>query len=468
MNTTSPSASVDRIAARSPARSIAGPLVIRSGAPSSAAMIMAIVVLPSPGGPDISTWSGGRPRRSAPSSTSDSCSRTRAWPTNSSSRLGRSAPSITRSSASASGRHHAGRRASCAHAPVARASRPAPRSCAPSTRSAARRATDTSTAWPARSRPGVPAAGQQFRLDRGDRLVGVPRLPAQADQARPHLVPPGRGRGAPARACRPPRTGGPASPGEPSRPASSSTIRWAPFRPMPGTVVSAVRSSVATARRSASGVNTASIARASRGPTPLAVCSSSNVLRSSSPAKPYRVSASSRTTSEVATLARSPGRSAGQRARRALHEQADAADVDHRAVGRDRGHRPVQVRDHVVLRPGWAVRWGGRPAPATGRPGVAPRPAAASRRWAPPRHRWQIARASASAASAGRGGSASRSSRVTIVRDLGLVGAAAAGDGRLDLARRVQRDRQPAPGGAHDRDRARPGPCPSRSARCAG
>ncbi len=78
---------------------------------------------------------------------------------------------------------------------------------------------------------------------------------------------------------------------------------------MPGTVVSAARSSVATARRSASGLNTASIASASRGPTPLAVCSSSNVFRSSSPAKPYRVSASSRTTSEVATRARSPVRS---------------------------------------------------------------------------------------------------------------------------------------------------------------
>ena len=37
---------------------MAGPLVIRSGAPSSAAMIIANVVLPRPGGPDSSTWSG--------------------------------------------------------------------------------------------------------------------------------------------------------------------------------------------------------------------------------------------------------------------------------------------------------------------------------------------------------------------------------------------------------------------------
>ena len=38
-------------------------------------------------------------------------------------------------------------------------------------------------------------------------------------------------------------------------------------------------------------------------------------------------------------------------------------------------------------------------------------------------------------------------------RDLVLVGPAAAGHRRLDLARRVQRDRQPAPRGADDRDR---------------
>ena len=54
--------------ARSPACWIAGPLVIRSGAESWWAMIIAIVVLPSPGGPDSSTWSGVRPRATAASS----------------------------------------------------------------------------------------------------------------------------------------------------------------------------------------------------------------------------------------------------------------------------------------------------------------------------------------------------------------------------------------------------------------
>src|SRR5437763_429380 len=41
---------------------MAGPDVIRNGAPSSAARIIASVVLPSPGEPDSRTWSGGRPR----------------------------------------------------------------------------------------------------------------------------------------------------------------------------------------------------------------------------------------------------------------------------------------------------------------------------------------------------------------------------------------------------------------------
>ena len=49
------------------------------------------------------------------------------------------------------------------------------------------------------------------------------------------------------------------------------------------------------------------MASASRGPTPLAVCSSSKTFRSSSEPKPYRVSESSLTTSDVATWAGSPG-----------------------------------------------------------------------------------------------------------------------------------------------------------------
>ena len=51
--------------------------VRRSGAFISCAMIIASVVLPSPGGPESSTWSGARPRPRAASRTSPSWSRTR-------------------------------------------------------------------------------------------------------------------------------------------------------------------------------------------------------------------------------------------------------------------------------------------------------------------------------------------------------------------------------------------------------
>ena len=44
-------------------RSSAGPAVCTSGDPSSAAMMWASEVLPSPGGPASSTWSSASPRR---------------------------------------------------------------------------------------------------------------------------------------------------------------------------------------------------------------------------------------------------------------------------------------------------------------------------------------------------------------------------------------------------------------------
>src|SRR5450830_930275 len=99
-NRTSPSESEDRIAARSPACWIAGPLLILSGAFISAAMIMDSVVLPRPGGPESSTWSALRPRIREASRTSESCLRTRCWPTKSCRFLGRSAASMARSSGS--------------------------------------------------------------------------------------------------------------------------------------------------------------------------------------------------------------------------------------------------------------------------------------------------------------------------------------------------------------------------------
>src|SRR5437868_3519981 len=62
MNSTPPSSRFERIAARSPARSSAGPLVGWIRAFISVAMMPASVVLPSPGGPASSTWSTAWPR----------------------------------------------------------------------------------------------------------------------------------------------------------------------------------------------------------------------------------------------------------------------------------------------------------------------------------------------------------------------------------------------------------------------
>ena len=74
----------------SPLRSSAGPAVITNGTSSSAARICASDVLPSPGGPASSTWSSASPRAAAASSETASCSLSAGWPTNSSSRRGRS------------------------------------------------------------------------------------------------------------------------------------------------------------------------------------------------------------------------------------------------------------------------------------------------------------------------------------------------------------------------------------------
>ena len=91
------------MAARSPACWIAGPDEMRMGAPISAAMIMAKVVLPNPGGPESRTWSGVPPRLRAAASTRPSWSATRFWPWNSARALGRRATSSAFSGGSAHG-----------------------------------------------------------------------------------------------------------------------------------------------------------------------------------------------------------------------------------------------------------------------------------------------------------------------------------------------------------------------------
>ena len=217
-------------------------------------------------------------------------------------------------------------------------------------------------------------------------------------------------------------------------------IRCAPFCPMPGTAVRVRTSSPATARRTASGVSTASIACASFGPTPLAVCTSSKTCFSSSSANPKRVRESSRTTIDVGRVAVCPVRSAA------------------RVLGVHISSRPTPPTSSTAL-----VRVTAATSPRTnaitdGSSLVEPVETAASaasmRACAPPapdvgdRQRERV------------GGVGRLRRRVEPQdaghhrADLGLVGAAAAGHRGLDLGRRVQRDRQAASRGRDHRDPA--------------
>src|SRR5215472_12522711 len=90
MNSTSRSPRLVRIPMRSPPRSRDGPAVVTMEAPISFAMIVASVVLPSPGGPDRSTWSSGSRRWRAASTETRRLSTAARCPTYSSRRWGRS------------------------------------------------------------------------------------------------------------------------------------------------------------------------------------------------------------------------------------------------------------------------------------------------------------------------------------------------------------------------------------------
>src|SRR6476661_6626819 len=162
------------MAARSPACVMAGPLVSRNGAVISLAMIMASVVLPRPGGPESSTWSGARPRRRAASSTSPSWARTRDCPTTSSRVRGRRAASTARSSPSASAA--VSERRCCSSA--------APRWSSYTGSGLAQGA--EGGAQQGRHVGDVTGLGR----DRVDGLLGVARRPAQPHQPLVHLVTP--------------------------------------------------------------------------------------------------------------------------------------------------------------------------------------------------------------------------------------------------------------------------------------
>ncbi len=239
------------MAARSPARSTAGPEVVWRWAPSSWAMMPASVVLPRPGGPENSRWSGAWPRRRAASSTMPRWALSSAWPTKSARRRGRSVDSAATSSGPVPGSSSSSRvigprpgaGGPCAAAPTGRRRRPQP----------ARR-------WPCGSpRPSSPAR------------------PAPPARPRPRCAAPA---GAPTGA-------GTAPPSSMwSRDFSSTSSRVAVFLPTPGTRHSAPTSSSARTRTRAAGACTDRMARARAGPTPWAPSRASNVTRSSRDGKP--------------------------------------------------------------------------------------------------------------------------------------------------------------------------------------
>src|SRR5262245_30214993 len=90
MNKTSFGSRLVSSAARSPGRSSTGPEVWRRFTPISRATMCASVVLPSPGGPNSSTWSRASLRFLAASTKIESCPRIFSCPTYSASDLGRS------------------------------------------------------------------------------------------------------------------------------------------------------------------------------------------------------------------------------------------------------------------------------------------------------------------------------------------------------------------------------------------
>ena len=212
MNSTSPGTRLDSRAARSPACWIAGPLDMRSGRSLSCATIIASVVLPSPGGPASRMWSGVRFCIAAASSSSCSCPRTFAWPTNSARMRGRSAPSKA-SSASRLGR----RRVSASSSSTARRSRAhLPRPERGRARGAAARHGRALGVGRARPRPRRRPARRPARSSRGRRAPR--RRCAAIDRCR-------RG------AC----AAGDAA-GAASLPASETTMSFAVFGPMPETL----------------------------------------------------------------------------------------------------------------------------------------------------------------------------------------------------------------------------------------
>ena len=318
MNSTPPSSRFVRIAARSPARSSAGPLVGCMRAPISVAMMPASVVLPRPGGPANSTWSTAWPRLP---------------------RRGEHDLEVLAQARLADEVVEAARAAASSLRPPP----PDPLGLAVFSRP---------PAFP-RSPAGSSGTGQhsqrvaQQLLDRA--------VLAELAEHRAHLVgriaETDRARRAPRRAAWTSRRWLRRGRGREARgaPSARSSRRCAVRLPTPGTSTSASRSSSARPRRSVFGVCTDRIASASFGPTPVAEISDLErvaFVAGREAVEHHRVLAHVQVREQERVA---PGIERGHDAERDADAVADAADLDeHLAARRALDHRAPHRADHLV------------------------------------------------------------------------------------------------------------------------
>ena len=196
---------------------------------------------------------------------------------------------------------------------------------------------------PACSREGEPHAllGGQVGIDVGERALGVDERVAELDER----VARDERRARPRRPAR--------SADEASFSFSSSTTRCAVLRPMPGIASKRAVSSSAIARRSSAGRDPDTIASATFGPTPETdeqVLEQLALLAVGEPVELERVLANVEVGLDRDLARRRPP---PERRRRRLHEVADAADVEHEAVGAAADRDAAEPPDHD------ATRWSG-------------------------------------------------------------------------------------------------------------
>ena len=342
MNTTSPSLSVDSTAARSPARSIAGPLVIRSGALSSAAMIMAMVVLPRPGGRKQHVIG----RLAAADGTLQDQRKLLADPPLAdelAEAVGRRAPSIIRSPASASGEttRSWGQRPVSRLAPRLSAERVTAGHVRPSTRSAgAQRHGDVhiwtvlAAAEPTSSSGSTAAMAWSASRGCQPRLTRRPG-PDPASASRPAWA------GTPAAV--------PAATTSAVEPEAARKLKDNPLGALPADARNrGQRREILGGDRPAQAVGAEHGEHGERQPRPdpaggLQQLEGVPLVVVGEAVQGERVLPDHQRGRHLGLLT---GPQAGQRSRRALDEQPDPADLDDRPVRRHRADDPVQVRDH--------------------------------------------------------------------------------------------------------------------------